>query len=198
MKTWLADVREECLLDYAPEEPSPFVPSSAGRKWAWRGKHRLDAEGRFVCGYKSWRQARDCVKVSEAGHFHRDTLARSTKGELGQFERGTTVGSVCKLCGRLIESVVTWEEWLAYQAFRERFESYGGGAGRGYRAWYEPGVHGKAPGGKAMWKGKHAGGAGEGFKCLYITVLRKGLRVREEAGGCGRCGRLRSEGQADE
>lgn len=193
VKTWLTDVREECLLDYAPEQQGP--PSVVGRKWAWRGKHRLDAAGQFVCDYKSWRQPRDHAKVENGGHFHRDTLARSTKGGLGQFERGTEAGTVCKLCGRLIESVIAHEDWLAYQDFRTRHPSYGGGDAKGYRGWFEPGVHPKGPGGKASWKGKHTGGVEEGFRCMYITVLRRGVRVKEEAGGCARCGRLRSEGQ---
>lgn len=197
MKTLLSEAREECRLDYAAEEQGQAIPSSAGRKWAWRGKHRLDEAGKFVCGYKSWRQASDREKVRGGGHMHRDSLARDQTRGWDQFERGTAAGTVCKLCGRLIESVVTHEEWLAYQDFRERHTSYGGGAAKGYRGWFEPGVHGKGPGGKASWKGKHAGGVDEGFRCLYITVLRRKYRIAEEAGGCERCGRLRSEGQSE-
>lgn len=191
MKCFFNRAVEESRWDVIPEEQGPGG-LVAGRSWAWRGKHRRDAAGGFVCAYKSWRTRAKKEEVEARAPIHRDGLARDSNRDV--HERGTTVGKVCKDCGRLITSVVSHEEWLAYQGWREQNTSYGGPRS-GYRAWFEPGAHGKAPGGKAGRRvaGKHTG-KGEGFRCNYISVMRRGLRIKAANGGCARCGRLRSEG----
>ena len=190
MKCWW-NQREQILLDFAGEQQGPAV-RVAGRQWNWRGKHRLDEKGEFVCAYRSHRVARDKLKVAAARTELWDMVPETDK-RLGTVVFGTKPGFVCKNCLRLITTVVTHAEWVEHQGWRESNPSYGGYA-VGYRPWYEPGAHPKSPGGKlgGQWKGRHTGEGAE-FQCNYITRLRKLLRARVEDGGCARCGRMRNE-----
>lgn len=190
MKCWWPK-REQTHLDFAEEEKGPGGDKTGGRQWSWRGKHRLDEKGEFVCAYRSHRTPRDVMKVAAARGEVWDMLP--VKNRLGSLAFGTKPGLVCRNCYRLITTVVTYVEWIEHQAWRETNPSYGGYAA-GYRPWYEPGAHPKSPGGPVggQWKGRHTG-AGEEFQCNYITRLRKVLRAKPEDGGCPRCGRMRNE-----
>src|SRR5262245_41468846 len=85
-----------------------------GRRWSWRGKHRTDAAGSFVCSYKSWRTIANKERIIAVAPIHRDGLAR--KSSSLPHEQGTRVGTVCRECGRLIEYIASHEEWLLYQS----------------------------------------------------------------------------------
>lgn len=188
------EVREETLLDGVGEEQRAGGNKQGGRQWSWRGKHRLDEVGRFVCSYKSHRTPRDTAKVAAAEEWYWNVQPTRDK-RIGAVQHGTTLGTVCRNCLRLITNVVSYEEWIEHQVWRERNPSYGG-YGVGYRPWYEPGAHPKQTGGPVgrQWAGRHRG-AGKTFACYYLTVLRRELRTPSEQGGCRQCGRLRKEGK---
>lgn len=194
MRCFWKRVREQVLLDLVPEQQGPGGSKVAGRVWQWRGKHRLDRDGNFVCGYRSNRTPQDKAKVARAREDTAEWYLAGSKPYHGVVLFGKVPGTVCKKCNRLITTVVTHEEWLEHQDWRERNRSYGGYA-VGYRPWYEPGAHPKSPGGRPgrVWAGRHLG-KGEAFRCNYLTTLRRKLRLPPAQGGCPRCGRPRNEG----
>lgn len=73
------------------------IPSPRpARSWGWSGKHRLGPHGGFQCHYKAH------------------------KGRIDMSNVGMALGKVCPFCARLITSLLTNDEWQAYQAGRGR------------------------------------------------------------------------------